>query len=346
MKYTNVFIDAFGYELPPNVITSDDLENRLAPLYRTLHITPGQLTAITGVRERRFWDRGFRMRTGAIMAGRKALADSAAAPADVGMLIYGGVCRDHLEPATACAVAEGLGIGPDAEILDISNACLGVLNGIIHVANAIELGQIQAGMIVSCESARQIVEQTIERMLDQPNMEIFKKSLATLTGGSGAVAVVLTHRDLADRGHRIQGGIALNDTRHHRLCIWGPDTGIPATMPLVMETDAVGVLENGVKLGTRTYRAFRETIWRNAGPPDKIICHQVGAAHQRTILQALDIPAEKDFVTYPFLGNIGTVSLPITAAIARERGFLTAGDQVGFFGIGSGLNCLLLGVRW
>jgi acyl-CoA:acyl-CoA alkyltransferase len=43
---------------------------------------------------------------------------------------------------------------------------------------------------------------------------------------------------------------------------------------------------------------------------------------------------------------VGTVSLPITAAIAHERGFLAPGDTVGFLGIGSGLNCLMLGIEW
>jgi 3-oxoacyl-[acyl-carrier-protein] synthase-3 len=46
------------------------------------------------------------------------------------------------------------------------------------------------------------------------------------------------------------------------------------------------------------------------------------------------------------LGNIGTVSLPLTAALADERGFLEKGDKVGFLGIGSGLNCLMLGWEW
>ncbi|MBW2648085.1 MAG: 3-oxoacyl-ACP synthase III, partial [Deltaproteobacteria bacterium] len=43
---------------------------------------------------------------------------------------------------------------------------------------------------------------------------------------------------------------------------------------------------------------------------------------------------------------IGTVSLPITAAIASEREFLIKNDLVGFLGIGSGLNCLMLGIEW
>src|SRR5439155_9673361 len=115
-------------------------------------------------------------------------------PGQVDALIYGGVCREYCEPATACRVASDLGISPGAAVYDISNACLGVLNGIIEIANRIELGQIRAGLVVSCETAREINDIMIERMLEARSMEVFKHSLATLTGGSGAVAVLVTHR--------------------------------------------------------------------------------------------------------------------------------------------------------
>ena len=113
-----------------------------------------------------------------------------------------------------------------------------------------------------------------------------------------------------------------------------------------METDSVEVLKNGVALGIETYRDFLATLQWPAHKPDKIICHQVGAAHQKSILEALAVSEDKDFTTYRYLGNMGTVSLPITAAIADERGFLQQGDQVAFLGIGSGLNCLMLGIDW
>ena len=346
MIYTKVYIDSFGYELPPNVITSDDLENRLEPLYEKLHFQRGQLEALTGIRERRFWDPGYPMSEGAIAAGKKAIAASGISPGNIGMLIYGGVCRDNLEPATACAVSDGLGIGPDAVIYDVSNACLGILNGMIQVANAIELGQIKAGLVVSCESARQIMDITIDRLLETRDMNIFKKSVATLTGGSGAVAVLLTDEAFSHQGHRLLGGVAKNATRHHKLCVWGPDTGIPASGLNVMESDSVGVLQNGVILGMETFKAFKKELSLSGDQPDKIICHQVGVSHQRTILEAIGIPKEKDFTTFRYLGNIGTVSLPITAAIASEREFLQKNDQVGFLGIGSGLNCLMLAAMW
>jgi 3-oxoacyl-[acyl-carrier-protein] synthase-3 len=286
------------------------------------------------------------MHEGAIKAGRKAIEKSGISPADIGTLIYGGVCRDNLEPATACAVSHGLGLDPETEIYDISNACLGILNGMVQVASAIELGQIKAGLVVSCESARQIVDVSIERMLKSRDMETFKKTVATLTGGSGAVGVLLTGAELCDRGHRLLGGVARNATEHHKLCWWGPDTGIPASGHQIMETDSVEVLQNGVVLGVETFKAFRrELSWPN-DKPDKIICHQVGATHQRSILESIGIPKGKDFTTFEYLGNIGTVSLPITAAIAEEREFLVPNDLVGLLGIGSGLNCLMLGIKW
>ena len=346
MKYSKVHITSFGYELPPNVVSSEDLEKRLAPLYDALHFQKGQLESLTGIRERRFWDPEFQMAQGAILSGEKSIAAAGIDPRSIQMLVYGGVCRDNLEPATACAVSNGLGLGPDTLVYDVSNACLGILNGMVQVANAIELGQISAGLVVSCESAREIVDSTIQIMLEAGNMDVFKQTVATLTGGSGAVAVLLTDASLSDQNHRLLGGAYRCATEHHTLCTWGPDSGISAMGKQVMNTDSVRVLKHGVALGIETYRAFRNTLSLTAPQPDKTVCHQVGSTHQDTILKAIGIPRERDFVTYPYLGNIGTVSLPITAAIAAERDFFKENDLVGMLGIGSGLNCLMLGIKW
>jgi 3-oxoacyl-[acyl-carrier-protein] synthase-3 len=346
MRYDNVHIAAIGYELAPNVVTAEDIEERLAPLYARLHLKAGQLEQLTGIQESRYWDPDFKLSRGAIRAARKALDKAGLDPSQVDMLVYGAVCRENLEPATACAVADGLGLGSKAHVYDISNACLGMLNGMVQVANAIALGQIRAGLVVSCESCRQIVDSTIERMLTAGTMEVFKHCVATMTGGSGAAAVLLTEGSPAAAGHRLLGGVIRNAVRHHRLCTWGPDTGIPATAPHVMNTDSVGVLQNGVKLGQDTFAALRRELAWGADQPDKVVCHQVGAAHQNAILEAIGVPVSKDFSTFRYLGNIGTVSIIVTAAMAAERGFVQPGDKVGFLGIGSGLNCLMLGAEW
>jgi acyl-CoA:acyl-CoA alkyltransferase len=113
-----------------------------------------------------------------------------------------------------------------------------------------------------------------------------------------------------------------------------------------MSTDSVAVLKHGVALGLRTWNAFLGRLGWVREQIDRVICHQVGAGHREAILQKLGIPLDKDFSTFEYLGNIGTVSLPLTAALAEEREFLRPGDRVGFLGIGSGLNCLMLGIEW
>jgi len=346
MKYSRVHIDAIGYELAPVVVTSDELEQRLEPLYQKLRMQPGQLQALTGIAERRWWLPGVSLAEKAAAAGRKALQAGGVKASELGGLIYAGVCREAFEPATACRVADVLGIQGQTLVYDLSNACLGVLNGMLEIANRIELGQIRAGLVVSCESSREIQEITLQRLLAQPDMPHFSASLATLTGGSGAVAVLLTDGSFGGAGHRLLGGAGLAEPEHHELCRWGVEPSDEGLHRQYMQTDAVAVMKNGVELGKRTWAAFLDRLGWSAATVDRVICHQVGEAHQRTILGSLGLPPERDFVTYPFLGNIGTVSLPITAAIAAERGLLRPGNHIGLLGIGSGLNCLMLGVRW
>jgi 3-oxoacyl-[acyl-carrier-protein] synthase-3 len=350
MNYSKVYLEAFGYELAPVVVSSAELEERLGPVYDALHLGSGQLEALTGIIERRWWEEGYRLSDGAITAARRAL-DAAQIPAgQIGALIYGGVCREYFEPATACRVASDLGISPDAMIYDISNACLGVLNGIIEVANRIELGQIRAGLVVASETAREINDIMIERMCQVKSMDFFKLSLATLTGGSGAVAVLLTDGSFSGQERRrLVGGVTQSAPQFHGLCRWG----IEAIKPLALHhflqftsTDSAAVLTHGVELGIRTWQAFLRKLGWVKERIDKVICHQVGSSHRDAILRSLGISLEKDFSTFPYLGNIGTVSLPLTAALAEDRDVLRPGDRVAFLGIGSGLNCLMLGVEW
>jgi 3-oxoacyl-[acyl-carrier-protein] synthase-3 len=350
MKYSRVYIDSIGYEIAPVVMTSAELEAGLVDLYAALHLAKGQLEALTGIIERRWWEEGYRLSDGAIAAAGRALEASQVSGHQLGALIYGGVCREHFEPATACRVAAAIDVGPEAAVYDVSNACLGVLNGIVEIANRIEIGQIQAGMAVACETAREINEIVIGQMLRTRSMDFFKHSLATLTGGSGAVAVLLTDGSFSSsRGRKLLGGVSRTAPQFHGLCRWGIGTDLASGRHQFQQftsTDSAAVLTHGVALGKETWRTFLERLGWTAGEVDKVICHQVGSAHRETILSSLSIPESKDFSTYPYLGNMGTVSLPMTAALAEDRAFLRPGDRVAFLGIGSGLNCLMLGLEW
>jgi 3-oxoacyl-[acyl-carrier-protein] synthase-3 len=346
MRWSRVHVEAITTELPEERVTTAALEARLTPMYQALHLEPGQVEMLTGIRERRWWPKGQRMADAAAKAAKKALDVTGVPASELGAVIYAGVCRDDLEPATACRVAEIIGAGADAQVFDLSNACLGVLNGMVEIANRIELGQIRAGIVVSAESSREIVESSVARLNAEPTLERYRLGVATLTGGSGATAVLLTAKDYSGTEHRLVAGASCAAPEWNRLCRWGPTKGLLGETTNVMDTDASQVLEHGVELGAKTWERFlAATEWRREDV-DRVIGHQVGAGHRREVLAALGVDQARDFSTFEKLGNIGTVSVPLTAAAAIEQGFVKSGDRVGMLGIGSGLNCLMLGLVW
>lgn len=350
MKYSKVFIDAIGYELPPNVITTEEIEARLQPFYDAVGFQQGQLGPLTGIMERRYWDVEHSLSQESARAGRKALDQAGISSDKVEAVVFCGVGREGFEPATACAVADALKVSPTAHVYDVSNACLGVVSGMVTVANAIELGQIRCGLVVSCETARQIVDATIDEINAHKSIPFYQKTIATMTGGAGAVAVLLTDGSLendAVRRHAILGGTVRQATQFHDLCRWTFDEpGMPTAAKVRMRTNAHGVLENGLTLAKDTFDQFKREMAVPEGKPDKFICHQVGSTHQKMVQKTLGIDPKRDYSTFQYLGNMGTVSLPLTAAVADEEKFLKADDYVGFMGIGSGLNCLMMALIW
>src|SRR3989441_13245068 len=72
MRYSTVCIESIGYELPKHVVTSAEIEARLAPLYDRLQLPYGRLEMMSGIRERRFWGGGGDPRAAAAQAGRQA----------------------------------------------------------------------------------------------------------------------------------------------------------------------------------------------------------------------------------------------------------------------------------
>jgi len=348
MRFQHVCVEALAYQLPPDVVRSEDIEDRLAPVYERLGLPAGRLEMMTGIRERRFFPRGTRPGTVSAETVKHLLHVSGFDAGYIGALLHGSVCRDQLEPATANAVHLAAGLPAHCLILDVSNACLGLLNGMMVLANMIESGQIRAGIVTGTEVGRGLVETTMDALLSHPHVtrQDVKLAFASLTIGSGSAAILLCDRRLSRTGNRLLGGSFLSDTASHLLCSGGDAATENANDGPQMQTDSEGLLHAGVDLAERAWTSARDTLGWSNGDVDKVFTHQVGQAHRKLLLKRLGLPETRDFPTVQFLGNTGAVALPITAALGIERGHLTAGDQVALLGIGSGLNALMLGMDW
>ncbi len=349
MLYRHVCIESLGYELPSNIVTTLSLEERLAPVYERLNLSLGRLEMMTGIRERRLWEKEIPPSKTSAIAVEKAIANAKLDKNDIECLLHTSLSRDFLEPATALLVYDSVGLPPSATVFDISNACLGFINGMVVLANMIELGQVKAGIVVASESSKQITETTIEEILNDPKMTKakLKLSLASLTLGSGAVAAILVHSSLSKSGHRLIGGIIRNASKHNGLCRIGNDTYFfePSAHP-TMATNSEGVLKNGLQLADETWKALKKELAWQDSDVDKVFTHQVTAIHNSSLFKTLKLDQSKGFASVEYLGNIGTVSLPITLALAVEANCLNTGDKIALLGIGSGLSCIMLGGIW
>ena len=348
MRFNNVCIESLGYHLPQNIVTSAELEKRLDPLYRKLKLPAGRLEMMSGIRERRFWDAGTLPSEVGSIAGEKAIVKSGVDKSEIGCLICASVCRDFLEPATASVIHNNLKLRKASLVFDVSNACLGVLNGMIFIASMIELGQIRAGLVVAGEHGGPLVDNTIDMLLKNPNptRSGIKGSFASLTIGSAATAVLLTHKDISRSKHKLLGGVGLAATQFNHLCRGSSDGGMHADSAPLMETDSETLMKEGCKLAGETWSATKDELkWKNEDV-DRVFCHQVGSMHRKLLYETMDMNIAKDFPTLEFLGNTGAASLPTTLAIGEEQGCLDKGSKVCLLGIGSGLNCLMLGVEW
>jgi 3-oxoacyl-[acyl-carrier-protein] synthase-3 len=370
MRYRNVCLESFGYTLPEEVISTAEIERRLAPLYQRLRLPEGRLELMTGIHERRFFPRGRRPGDVSVESGEKAIRAAEFDRRRIGALIHGSVCRDYLEPATACSVHHRLGLPRECLVYDVSNACLGLLNGAVQVANMIELRQIEAGLVVGTESGRNLVESTIAALNrdDSLTRQTVKNAIASLTIGSASCAMLLVHRDLSRTGNRFVAAVARANTSQHQLCQGGYENAecgvrnaewktsdsesdnIPHSafrIPhLQMNTDSERLMHEGIATGVETFKAFLDETGWSPDDVDKTFCHQVGAGHRKLMLEALDLDSAHDYATLEWLGNTGSAALPVTMAIALENGFVEPQENVAMLGIGSGINCLMLAVQW
>lgn len=335
-RYDDVVITGLAHVDAPHVVTSTDLEDRLAGTLSRLRITPGLLEKLSGIAERRVWDDGTMPSEVAARAGEQALVASGVDRDDIGILINTSVSRDHLEPSTASIVHGRMELSPEAGNFDLGNACLGFLNGMNVVATMIGAGEIDHGLVVAGETSRFAMESTVARLAgDDATRKMFHQQFATLTVGSGAVAMVLSR---GTEGHRFLGGLGRASTMgNSELCVGQADE---------MRTDSGGLLAAGMELAGRAWKDAVSAFDWETDSYDVYCLHQVSKVHTRAVADQLGLDIARFPSQFPRFGNIGPAGVPTVLSKAVEDGTVTDGSRVMLMGVGSGINAAAAEVIW
>jgi acyl-CoA:acyl-CoA alkyltransferase len=317
----------------PEVVTSVQIDQRLAGFYERTGARPGLLQGLAGVEERRQWPEGFTFMQAAAAAGEQAIAAAGIDRSRIGLLVDTSVSRERLEPSSAVTVHNLLGLPTTCMNFDLSNACLGFLNG-MHLAGVmLTTGQIDYAIVVDGEGTREIHENTIAR-LDDPasTLQDMFENFASLTLGSGSAAMVLGRHSENPGSHQVVRGFFRAATEHHELCIGSLQQ---------MRTDTKALLDAGTDLAKIAWDDADKSDWLDM---DRYILHQVSRVHTSAMIDVLGLDAERVPMTFPNFGNIGPAAIPFTLASVADT--LSAGDRVLCMGIGSGLNASVVELLW
>ena len=335
LRHQNVALLGIAEAVAPVEVTSAELDAELADVLTRLGLPHGLLERVAGVHTRRQWETQDGFIAGSADAGREALEQAGIRPDQIGLMINGSVSRVTMEPSVAVSIHDQLGLGTHAMNFDVTNACLGFVNGMSLAASMIDSCQIEYAMVVAGESTNALRENTVRSLHREGITRAeYLEEFASLTLGSGAAAAVLGPADRHPEGHRVKGGVTRAATWNNGLCVGGWDG---------MHTESRALMVNGIQLVVDAWEEAERDGW-DWTDMTSYVTHQVSSSHTDALIRAKQLPEERVPKTFPELGNVGPAALPIS--LARESKTLTRGDRVLAIGVGSGLNAALTEIEW
>ncbi len=326
-----------GVYLPENRVSSADLLDEIKSSER-LGISRDWLERVTGIRERRLAPDGMKPSEMAVQAGWEALDRSGVSPADLDAVIYAGMNRDYLEPATAHIVQHRLG-ARNAVCFDLTNACHGFMNA-IHLLDAlIATGQARRGLIVTGETNWRVGRTALRLLKACRERSEFTRLVGGLTVGDAGAAMVIGPKDEPDSG--FLGFMLESRGEFNQLCVYADDAcEHPGHM------DMVTIVKEHIQMHADMFPDFmRRLAWRPA-EVRRFVHHQVGRKAFALHAEYSDIPQDRMTDTVSMLGNITSATIPVNLhRLAEDRG-LGRGEKVFIAGAGSGLSVSQAGLLW
>jgi 3-oxoacyl-[acyl-carrier-protein] synthase-3 len=156
----------------------------------------------------------------------------------------------------------------NAHAFDVSNACLGFMNGILAVDGFLASGA-RYGLVVTGEKGSLYARSAIEQLRNTEDESLLGELLASLTLGDVGAAVLLGRKQHPDHG--FVGFDFASDGNHAGLCWCGDTNEFDA-----VHTDMPNLLKESTELGVSVYnRLIGALKWSNEDVK-WYIPHQIG----------------------------------------------------------------------
>jgi 3-oxoacyl-[acyl-carrier-protein] synthase-3 len=338
-----------GVAVPPRVVANDLLA-------RVMDTSEEWIVERSGVRERRYVERGVATSDLGAEAARAALADAGLEPGDLDYLVCATMTPDHYFPGAGTAITEKLGLGA-LPSLDIRQQCAGFAYGLQVVDALVRSGIARTVLLVGAdvhtalmpfsERTWAILEGRETGPLDPADFAWNSRfrHLLVLFGDAAGAMVFRAEENGGERG--ILGSAVYGDGNHKDV-LYVPGVGSAyrpwVTPEQLAEGLSVPVMEGKqvFKLAVTKMPEATHQVLAAAGHTidelDLLVMHQANLRINEYAQKALGLADERVHNNIQRYGNTTSATLPLAFHEAREQGKAPPGSLVALAALGAGLH--------
>jgi 3-oxoacyl-[acyl-carrier-protein] synthase III len=321
-----------SYALPSQEVSNENLIEEIVEKNRK-NLSPKELDNVETQMRRFFkmsgtvtrYHRGIGERAldFAVKAGKAALKKAGVKPEDVDLLIYAGVARGWMEPATANLFQSELGL-TSATCFDVMDACASWIRSLAIAKTFLAQKAYKLVMILNCEFIfREYANFDFESSDDVEN------AFSAFTIGEAATATLL-----ASNGSEDDSFFSFKTWGDkHGLCKiplpnaddFSPNNSSDGLKPMSFFTMPGELLSFTVR---KLVSHFKETQAIASKVHDIFIGHAVSVTSTSRVVKLLGLDPSRVFETHARFGNTVAASLPLALAVAVAEGKLVRGMRV------------------
>jgi len=329
----NPYISGTGFFLPPRVVTNDELSSYM-------DTTDEWIQERTGIKERRYVEKGVGPSDLAISATEQALKAAGLKVSDIDFIIFATSTPDFYAPGSGCVLQEKMGFN-EIGALDIRVQCSGFIYGLSIAEQYIRTGNFKNILLIGAE-----VQSTAMNLTDEG------RDTAIIFGdGSGAAIISATEENKGILStHMHSEGKYLKE-----LWLEAPasNAGHPRITREVLDEGKQYLKMNGKEVFrhaiTRFPEVINEALEANNLTSENInllIPHQANLRITQMVQKRLGLSNDQVFSNIHKYGNTTAATIPIALAEAFNEGRIKEGDILVLAAFGAGFTWASAIMKW
>ena len=329
----NPYISGTGFFLPPRIVTNDELSSYM-------DTTDEWIQERTGIKERRYVEKGVGPSDLAIPATEQALKAAGLTISDIDFIIFATSTPDFYAPGSGCVLQEKMGFN-EIGALDIRVQCSGFIYGLSIAEQYIRTGNFKNILLIGAE-----VQSTAMNLTDEG------RDTAIIFGdGAGAAIISATEENKGILStHMHSEGKYLKE-----LWLEAPasNAGHPRITGEVLGEGKQYLKMNGKEVFrhaiTRFPEVINEALEANNLTSENInllIPHQANLRITQMVQKRLGLSNDQVLSNIHKYGNTTAATIPIALAEAFNEGRIKEGDILVLAAFGAGFTWASAIMKW